>query len=239
MGDPHDAAVREKAKELRARKKAIPNLYDVREKLLFNDYAAPRLLEPQGVKIGLPRVLAFWDTMPFWTTFWRSLGFEVRLSHASSRAMFEQGLPAVASDTICFPAKLVHGHVRDLERAHVDRIFLPSITTVPTENTEDTSESMCAVVKGYAIVMRNSDNPELRANVHFDAPLWHWYSDLDRERQLSDWMSETFGIDPALTKRAIEAGDAAMESFRSELLAAGKEVITTCPICSSSRAFLY
>ncbi len=115
--------------------------------------------------------------------------------------------------------------MRDLERAHVNRIFMPSITTVPSENTEKTSESMCAVVKGYAIVMRNSDNPELRANVHFDAPLWHWYSDLDRERQLSDWMSETFGIDPALTKRAIEAGDAAMESFRSELLAAGKEVI--------------
>ena len=90
--------------------------------------------------------------------------------------MFEHGLPAVASDTICFPAKLVHGHVRDLERMRVDRIFMPSITTVPTENTEKTSESMCAVVKGYAIVMRNSDNPEKRFGVPFDSPLFHWYS---------------------------------------------------------------
>ena len=225
VGDPRDAAVREKVKAVRARKQSIPNLFDIREKLLFNDYPAPELSNPRNTVIGLPRVLAFWDNMPFWTTFWRSLGFKVRLSHESNRKMFENGLPAVASDTICFPAKLVHGHVRDLERARVNRIFMPSITPVPSENTEKTSESMCAVVKGYAIVMRNSDNPELRANVHFDAPLFHWYSDLDREKQLSDWMHETFDIDSALTKQAIEAGDAAMASFRTKLLAAGNEVI--------------
>ncbi|HAM15479.1 MAG TPA: activase, partial [Eggerthellaceae bacterium] len=225
VGDPRDAAVREKLKAVSARRQSVPNLFDVRERLLFNDYAAPELAPPNGVTVGLPRVLAFWDTMPFWTTFWRSLGFAVRCSRPSSRQMFEKGLPAVASDTICFPAKLVHGHVRDLERQHVDRIFMPSITTVPSENTEKTSESMCAVVKGYAIVMRNSDNPEQRANVHFDAPLFHWYTDADRDRQLSAWMHGTFGIDAALTKRAIAAADQAMETFRSELLAAGKEVI--------------
>lgn len=225
VGDPRDADVREKVKAVRSRKQSVANLFDVREKLLMNDYPAPELSKPRGVRIGIPRVLAFWDTMPFWTTFWRSLGFEVRLSHPSSRAMFEQGLPAVASDTICFPAKLVHGHVRDLEDQRVDRIFMPSITTVPTENTEKTSESMCAVVKGYAIVMRNSDNPELRANVHFDAPLWHWYSDADRARQLGAWMAETFGIERELTDRAIAAADTAQAKFRSELVAAGREVI--------------
>ncbi|MBR0404629.1 MAG: activase [Eggerthellaceae bacterium] len=225
VGDPRDAEVRDKVAAVRKRKQSIPNLFDVREKLLFNDYAAPELCERRHVTIGLPRVLAFWDTMPFWTTFWRALGFDVRLSHSSTRAMYEAGLPAVASDTICFPAKLVHGHIRDLERARVDRIFMPSITTVPSENTEETSESMCAVVKGYAIVMRNSDNPSLRADVVFDAPLFHWYSDADRERQLGEWMQETFGVEPALTKRAIAAADAAMEEFRRDLMAAGTQVI--------------
>ena len=225
VGDPRDASVREKVKAVRAKKQAVPNLYEVREQLLFNDYPAPELSKPRGITIGLPRVLAFWDTMPFWTTFWRSLGFDVRLSHPSSRAMYENGLPAVASDTICFPAKLVHGHVRDLERMRVDRIFMPSITTVPSENTEKTSESMCAVVKGYAIVMRNSDNPELRANVVFDAPLWHWYTEIDRSRQLGKWMLETFDIPQELTDRAIAAADLAQGKFHSELLSAGREVI--------------
>ena len=225
VGDPRAADVRDKLRAAVERKKQVPNLFDVREKLLFKDYAAPRLANPRGITIGLPRVLAFWDTMPFWTTFWRSLGFAVRISHPSSRAMFENGLPAVASDTICFPAKLVHGHVRDLERARVDRIFMPSITTVPTENTEKTSESMCAVVKGYAIVMRNSDNPAKRANLEFDAPLFHWYSDADRERQMGEWMSETFGISADLTRAALAAADAAQQQFRDELLEAGRDVL--------------
>ncbi len=225
LGDPRDASVRERVKAVRDKKQSVANLYDVRERLLFNDYSAPELSKPRGVRIGIPRVLAFWDTMPFWTTFWRSLGFEVRLSHPSTRTMFEDGLPAVASDTVCFPAKLVHGHVRDLERQRCDRIFMPSITTVPSENTEKTSESMCAVVKGYAIVMRNSDNPEQRVDLVFDAPLWHWYSDADRSRQLGAWMHETFGIDQALTDLAITAADAAQDKFRDDLLAAGKQVL--------------
>ena len=225
VGDPHDAAVREKVAAVRQRKQSVANLFDVREKLLFNDYPAPKLCDSREITIGLPRVLAFWDTMPFWTTFWRALGFSVRISKPSTRKMFEAGLPAVASDTVCFPAKLVHGHVRDLERARVDRIFMPSITTVPSENTEKTSESMCAVVKGYAIVMRNSDNPEQRANVVFDAPLFHWYTDEDRDHQLGEWMHDTFGVEQSLVHRAAAAGDAAMGRFRSELVAAGTQVI--------------
>lgn len=117
--------------------------------------------------------------MPFWTTLFRAIGCTVRISRPSNRRMFERGLPHVTSDTICFPAKLVHGHVRDLVDAGVDRIFMPIITTVPTENTASTSEWMCAVVKGYPYVMRNSDNPEERFGIPFDTPLFHWYSERD------------------------------------------------------------
>ena len=225
VGDPRDASVRDQVKAARERKRSVPNLFEVRERLLFNDYPAPQLAPARGISIGIPRVLAFWDTMPFWSTFWRSLGFEVKLSHSSTRNMFETGLPAVASDTVCFPAKLVHGHIRDLERMRVDRIFMPSITTVPSENTESTSESMCAVVKGYAIVIRNSDNPELRSNVVFDAPLFHWYSDADRAHQMRQWMLDTFDIPTELTDQALEAADAAQHAYRDKLVSAGREVI--------------
>ena len=87
--------------------------------------------------------------MPFWTTFWRALGFKIQLSDLSTRKIYEDGLSAVTSDTVCFPAKLVHGHLRNLVKKGVDRIFMPSITTVTSENTESTSESMCAIVKGH------------------------------------------------------------------------------------------
>lgn len=73
--------------------------------------------------------------------------------------MYENGLHAVPSDTECFPAKLVHGHVRALVGMGVDRIFMPIISVYPPENTEETSFSRCALVKGYPIVIKNSDDP--------------------------------------------------------------------------------
>lgn len=201
------------------------DLYKVRSELLLQDYPCEKLLADNGVTIGLPRVLSFWDTMPFWTTFFRSLGFTVKVSRESTRPLFERGLASVTSDTICFPAKLVHGHIRDLAFAKVDRIFMPSITTVASENTEKTSESMCAVVKGYPFVVRASDNPAQKWDVAFDDPLFHWYSDSDRTRQLSDYMEETFGIEAETTQAAISQGDRAQRTFRETLLARGSEVI--------------
>jgi len=61
----------------------------------------------------------------------------------------------VASDTICFPAKLVHGHVLDLSKQGVDRIFLPYILHMPTENKGEKSPYVCPVIMGYSMVVRN------------------------------------------------------------------------------------
>ncbi len=225
VGDPRDANVRRQLQERRERKEQTPNLFALRQKLLFQDYDAPQLTPPQNIRIGLPRVLFFWDTMPFWTTFWRSLGYEVVLSDFSTRKIYESGLSAVTSDTVCFPAKLVHGHIRNLIAKKVDRIFMPSITTRPPENTEETSESMCAVVKGYPIVIRNSDNPQRRWDVPFDTPLFHWHNPADRPRQLIAYMKEQFGTPEELTAQAVTAAEAAEASFQSQLKEAGARVL--------------
>ena len=204
---------------------ATPNLFRTRRELLFREYPCPAPSENRAEVIGLPRVLSYWDTMPFWSTFWRALGFQVRISSESTRRIYESGLSAVTSDTVCFPAKLVHGHIRTLAKQGVDRIFMPSITTVASENTASTSQSMCAVVKGYPIVIRNSDSPEQRWGIPFDAPLFHWYSDADRERQLTEYIERTFHIPPKQTVAAIQAGDSAMAQFRRELKEAGQSVL--------------
>ena len=102
---------------------------------------------------------------------------------------------------------------------------MPSITTVKSENLAETSESMCAVVKGYPIVIRNSDDPERRWGIPFDAPLFHWHLPEDRDRQLTQYMQETFGISPQLTRKAIAAGDAAQREFSDRLKAEGQKII--------------
>ncbi|MDD6212301.1 MAG: acyl-CoA dehydratase activase [Clostridiales bacterium] len=225
LGDPKDEKVREELREKKRKADEVPNLYHLREKLLFQTYPYTQLEEDKKIKIGLPRVLSYWETMPFWTTFWRSMGFQVILSDSSTRALYESGLSAVTSDTVCFPAKLVHGHIRNLVEKGVDRIFMPSITTMPSENTEKTSQSMCAVVKGYPIVMRNSDNPESRFHIPYDAPLFHWYETEDRERQLTKYMEDHFQISAKTTREAIRMADEAQNLFHEKMQEAGRSVL--------------
>lgn len=227
LGDPKEEAVRKQLLKKNQKKNQIPNLFQTREKLLFQDYPYPKLCDKKHITIGIPRVLSFWETMPFWTSFWRSLGFSIQISDCSTRKIYENGLSAVTSDTVCFPAKLVHGHIRNLVEKGVDRIFMPSITTVASENTEATSESMCAIVKGYPIVIRNSDNPQKRWNIPFDAPLFHWYKESDRNKQLSEYMFQTFHIPKEITKKAIKAGDDAQQMFHQTLKREGQTVLDT------------
>ncbi|MBQ6029236.1 MAG: activase, partial [Treponema sp.] len=78
LGDPKDAAVVEQIKEQKIQK--APNLFKLRQELLFKDYRISRHAKKRGITFGLPRVLSFWETAPFWTTLLRSMGFDVKLS---------------------------------------------------------------------------------------------------------------------------------------------------------------
>ena len=205
--------------------KKAPDCFKLREELLFKNYKIPENVQKRNIKIGLPRVLFFWDTMPFWNTFFRSLGFDVCISSPSSHKLFEKGLYAVTSDTVCFPAKLVHGHIRDLAEKKVDRIFMPSISTLKSENSEKTSEWMCAVVKGYPLVIKNSDNPEKNFGIPFDSPLFFWFEDEDRKKQIVSFMKETYGIEKNEVLKAIEYGDKAEKLFHNTLLEEGDKII--------------
>ncbi len=225
LGDPKSEEVRKQLKTTNEKRSSVPNMYKIRTKLLFSDYEYTPVSGEKNVTIGIPRVLSFWETMPFWTTFWKSLGYKVVLSEFSTRSMYEGGLQAVTSDTICFPAKLVHGHLRNLAAKKVDHIFMPSITTVESENTEATSESMCAVVKGYPIVIRNSDNPEKEFGIPFHSPLFHWHTDADRKRQLSIYMQEHFGITPKETNEALYQADQAQAAFSSRMKEEGTRIL--------------
>lgn len=225
IGDLADEEVKKRLREITAESAGTINMFKERQRLLVKDYSYVRIDEKKDIIIGIPMVLAFWDDLPFWRTFWESLGFTVMVSPQSTRKMYENGLKAVTSDTICFPAKLVHGHIRWLEKNGADHIFFPSVTAVETENTEKTSESMCAVVKGYPIVIRNSDDPSSRGRSVLEAPLFHWHSREDRSRQLGQYMEERFGVSRALCDKAIAAGDMAQRQFKNALLKKGAAVI--------------
>ena len=225
IGNPKDEDVKNRIKEISAGKNKPINMYEIRKQLLFSEYSYKQLLDDQHITIGIPRTLNFWDEIPFWSTFFKALGFKVKLSPVSTRKIYENGIHAVTSDTECFPAKLVHGHIRELEKMGVDRIFMPQVVVMESENTEYTSFSRCALVKGFSIVVMNSDNPERRSDVKFDTPYFYFYTDSDRENQLSKYMQETYGIDSKTCIEAVRMGAAAQKQYDHDLKAKGKEVL--------------
>ena len=203
----------------------VPDLFHLRQELLFKKYPVSPVRENQKQTVGLPRVLEFWDSMPFWSTFFRALGYEVRYSHPSSRKQYESGLQYVASDTICFPAKLVHGHVLDLAKQGVDRIFLPYILHMPTENQREKSPYVCPVIMGYSMVVRNFQDPEEHFSVAFETPVFHWFTQQDRKRQICQYAMEHCGATKGQAEEAYRQGAAVIEAFRRRLVEEGKQVI--------------
>ncbi|MDR0473518.1 MAG: acyl-CoA dehydratase activase, partial [Treponema sp.] len=230
-GDPKDPAVQEQAKKIAGSMNAVPDIVKLRDELLFKDYPYSLLLPSKDITIGLPRVLDFWRNMPFWKVFWAALGYKTKVSRRSSRKLYEKGLQYVASDTVCFPAKLVHGHIQDLiekkssKEGGVDRIFFPQINRLPSDNSEKGSTFTCPVLKGYPLSIQCSDNPEEKHNIPLDSPICHWFTKKDMEFQLCLYMLETFNIPKKITLAAIKQGEKAMEDFNRIMIEKGKKII--------------
>jgi len=205
---------------------AVPDLMKLRHRLLFEPAErADPAPQARGVRLGLPRTLEFYNSMPFWRTLFESLGFEVVLSKRSDVALFERGLGSVPSDTICFPAKLAHGHIQDLIARGVDRIFMPMMVKIPTENPSTKGVHTCAVVQGYPVIVNEADEPLRRHGVAFDHPIFHWYTLKLRDRQIADYLGATFGIARREVRAAIAQADAAVTRFNRQLPDRGREVL--------------
>ena len=99
------------------------NIYTYKYDLLFN-----RPINEEAERtIGLPRTLNMYEDYPFWHALFTSCGLKVQLSDPSTLHLYETGLHDVMSDNICFPAKLVHGHILNLIQKRVNRIFMPYV----------------------------------------------------------------------------------------------------------------
>jgi predicted nucleotide-binding protein (sugar kinase/HSP70/actin superfamily) len=102
--------------------------------------------------IGLPLGLNMYEMYPFWNTLFRNLGFTVKMSGFSNRKLYLKGQGTIPSDTVCFPAKLMHGHIQALIEMGVDYIFYPCMTYNFNEHKAKNCFN-CAVIAGYPEVI--------------------------------------------------------------------------------------
>lgn len=172
----------------------LPNMVAYKNKL-FNSIP----LKAGGrAKIGLPRALNIYEMLPFWAELFRSLDCDVVLSRVSNRNLYMKGQNTIPSDTVCYPAKLVHGHIIDLLEKDLDAIFYPCMTYTFDEGISDNCYN-CPVVAYY---------PELiQANISEIEKINFLYPHLgiENHKLFAEKMYEEFkNIIPNLTKKEME-----------------------------------
>lgn len=140
--------------------KKLPNLFDYKYRRVFN-YRSLTKEQAQRGTVGIPRVLNMYENYPFWHTFFTNLGFRVVLSPRSSKAVYEKGIESIPSESVCYPAKLAHGHIEALIEKGVKYIFYPSLAYERKEFDSANNHYNCPVVTSYPEVIRNNvDNLE-------------------------------------------------------------------------------
>jgi predicted CoA-substrate-specific enzyme activase len=120
------------------------NLYEY----IRNELDSYKPIKGQRGKIGIPLVLNLYELLPFWHTFFTNLGFEVHSSGFSDSHTYQQGQYSIPSDTVCYPAKLVHGHIEKLIKENHDVIFYPCMSYNFDEKMGD-NHFNCPIVAYY------------------------------------------------------------------------------------------
>ena len=205
----------------------MPDLFRLRQELLFKTYPVSPVREEQSQTVGLPRVLEFWDSMPFWSTFFRALGYRVKLSPIPAAADSMRAdcstwrrTPSVSrpswSTAMCWTCA----------KQGVDRIFLPYILHMPTENKGEKSPYVCPVIMGYSMVVRNFQAPGgalLRGALRRRCSTGS--AEQDRKRQICRYAVEHCGATKRQAEAAYRQAETAILSFRRQLVEEGKRVI--------------
>ena len=136
--------------------KPVPNMVEVKLRRYFDYFLKKNIPEFEGkLRIGIPRVLNMYEDFPFWFTFFNQLGCEVVLSNYTTKDQYNKAIDTIPSDTACYPAKAVHGHIRDLAQAQVDLIWYPCIQHGPKEFSRDNNYH-CPMVISYPELIRNN-----------------------------------------------------------------------------------
>ncbi len=196
----------------------LPNLY------LYKYAKITNYISPKGkkykAKIGIPLVLNMYENIPFWFTFFDTLGYEIVYSDRSNKAIYELGQETIPSDTICYPAKLVHGHIENLLKKDIDYLFYPNIPYNFIEKDYRDNEYNCPIVAFYPeVIGANMDNINLET--YLDP-----YVSLNRVdrfiKNIQSSMNSKMHFTKSELKNAYKHAIKAYKDYRNDVLKEGK-----------------
>jgi predicted CoA-substrate-specific enzyme activase len=211
----------EKGAGIKSEKDNLPNLYLYKyDKITSYQSNNNRSYK---AKIGIPLVLNMYENIPFWFTFFDELGYEIVYSDRSTKEIYELGQDSMPSDTACYPAKLVHGHIENLIQKEIDYIFYPNMPFNFIEKDYRDNEYNCPIVAFYPeVIGANMENIDLKT---FLNP----YISLNNKKFFIKNFVDSFTNGNRISKQAISlAYDKAMKeyvNYRKDILDKGKEAL--------------
>ncbi len=174
----------------RSRKDKVeaPNLFKRKNELLFDrDGLAPQDA-PRGV-VGIPRALNMYENYPFWHEFFNALGFAVVLSDQSNKGIYEAGIESMPSESVCYPAKLSHGHIMNLLKKDVDFIWMPCVRWERQEDDTATNHYNCPIVMSYPQALELNVDELAAPDVEYLAPFLPYDDKRELKRRLYEVIS--------------------------------------------------
>lgn len=199
----------------------LPNLYLYKYQKLLNYQNLPKK-DYQGT-IGLPLVMNMYENIPFWVPFFSALNIRTIFSNRSSKKLYEKGQDSIPSDTICYPAKLAHGHIESLFEKHPDIIFYPNMPYNILEKLHANNHYNCPVVAHYPEV--------LKANMtHLDMEDYlQPYITLNDKKRFTDeiytLLKPYFKISKPVLKKAFDEGMNSYKAFRKDIQEEGERAL--------------
>ena len=198
------------------------NLPALKYDLLFERKTTPDTT-PRLV-IGIPRVLNQFENFPFSNTLLVESGFKVQLSAPSSHVISQKGAAHIMSENLCFPAKLVSGHIMNLIEKGVDRIFFPMVFYEESSFSDAANSFNCPVVTGYADVVRNVINPQKNHGIPLDIPPINFNDKKLLKKTCMDYL-ESLGTSHGVAARAFDKAQESQRQFKGQLRGIAEEIL--------------
>lgn len=200
-------------------KRELDNMYKYKLNL-FQKYIDNQ--EKYDLQIGVVRALNMYENIPFWIGFFNQLGVQVIVSDATNIKLVKSGQHTIPSDTVCYPAKVVHGHIVNLKNKNIDTIFYPNMPYNEMEVNNLQNHYNCPVVGVY---------PELiRANFTFDNQVYIApYISIEDERKFIKIMVKDLAVFKKFTKKQIKVayrkGQDKLAEYRQDIINKGSSVL--------------
>ena len=205
--------------------KELPNLYKYKFQRLFDYEPLSEDKAPRGT-MGIPRVLNMYEDYPYWFTFFTKLGFRVIVSEKSTRSTYEKGMESMPSESVCYPAKLAHGHIESLIKQGIKTIFYPCVPYSRRENEKSDNHYNCPIVVSYSEVIKNNVENIQAKGIKYLNP----FLTVDNPKSLIKILMSSpdfaeYHFTRTELKQAADAAELEYQAFKQDIKDKGEEII--------------